>query len=135
MTPKEVIATLIKAKQLVVRGPWGDDAAFGPPGLRAAIICPRTGQEITLANVDRVQVEHWPISHEHGGRVSPDNAVISLAEGHMIQTKKESQGRGKERRLQIARRAKTEIEKPIGKKPRWRIKKKLDGSVVKVRTR
>jgi len=36
--------------------------------------------------------------------------------------------------LEIARLAKSEVEKRVGKE-RWRWKKKLDGTVVRVRTR
>jgi hypothetical protein len=37
-------------------------------------------------------------------------------------------------RLEIARLAKSEVEKRVGKE-RWRLKRKLDGTVVRVRTR
>jgi len=128
MKPWEVVATLIKAGQLrVIYGPHQTQD-------RVAIICLRTGKEITLDNVKRIQIEHWPVAHEHGGDVSPDNAIVSLAEGHMQHSARETQGRGKERRLQIARHAKDEIERKITK-PKWRLKKKVSGEVVKVRTR
>jgi hypothetical protein len=137
LRPWEVIAVLLQNKQLRVinryGGVLGNDELTA--ALRAIIVCPRTGQEITLENVRRIQVEHWPVAYEHGGPTSPDNAIISLREGHMEHTARETQGRGKERRLQIARKAKAEIEQHIGKKPKWRLKKKVGGGVVRVRTK
>jgi hypothetical protein len=101
---------------------------------KPVIMCPRTGKEITLDNVRTINVEHWPIRHLHGGPVDADNAIISLAEGHAEQTKREQKADAKERRLVIARKAKGEVEVKLTK-PKWRLKKKLSGEVVKVRTR
>lgn len=124
MKPWEVIATLLTARQLRLRA----------SDLKPVIMCLRTNQEITLDNVRTVQIEHWPIRHIHGGDVSPDNAVVSLAEGHRQQTTREKKQDRKERRLRVARLAKSETERRF-KQPKWRLKKKVSGEVVKVRTR
>lgn len=123
MKPWEVIATLLTAGQLRIRA----------SDLRPVIMCLRTSKEITLENVRTIQVEHWPIKAEHGGPVSPDNAVISLAEGHKAQTKKEARDKKHERKLRIARLAKREVEQRVSKS-KWRLKKKMSGEVVRVRT-
>ncbi len=113
-------------------GSWG---CFGQrEDVRPIVICPRTRAEITPENVKRIQIEHWPIAHKDGGETSVDNCIISLAEGHAVHTKRERKQSAKERRLRVARLAKAEVEKKLSK-PKWRLKKKLDGSVVKVRTR
>jgi len=133
MKPWEVIATLLKSGQIKVRDEsheWHD----GQRHYRAVIICPRTLMEITPDNVRRIQIEHWPERHKHGGEVDPNNAVISLAEGHREQTKREKKADAKERRLKIARRAKHDVEQRISQ-PKFRLKKKMSGEVVRVRTR
>ena len=156
MKPWEVVATLLKAGQIHVIIPKADDPNPRDPYRIAAIICPRTGKQITLENVQTIQVEHWPEKHEHGGEVSPDNAVISLAEGHKRQTKKEARDKKHERKLRIAREALAAAEAhkagtgrlvkvvPIGRRaevserpkgPGWRPKKKVGGRVVWVRTK
>lgn len=138
MKPWEVLATLLETG--AIRAGYFDlDGVVHfhkPTEALAFIVDLRTMTPITLDNVRRIQVEHWPISHRHGGPVSPDNALISLSESHMEHTARETQGRGKERRLRIARLAKTNTEKPIGKPKKWRFKKKIGSNeVVKVRTR
>lgn len=142
MKPWEVIATLLSSNQvrlMHVDALTGEDRTDIPTfrstaTTRPVIMCPRTGKEITLDNVKTIQVEHWPIKHEHGGPVSPDNAVISLSEGHKLQTKREARDKAHERKLRLARLAKADVEKRLGKEPKWRLKKKMDGSVVRVRT-
>lgn len=143
MKPWEVVATLLTAGQVKLRFVDPDTGADKPEigdfistaTCRPIIKCLRSGKEITLDNVKTIQVEHWPVKHEHGGDVSPDNAVISLSEGHKAQTKREARDKKHERKLRIARLAKKEVEKRIGKEPKWRLKRKIDGSVVQVRTR
>jgi hypothetical protein len=139
-TPRETIETLLRADQLRLQGltPSGADDT-GMTYRRAAecrpiILCRRTGKEITLDNVHQVEVEHWPMKHEHGGPASPENAIISLADGHARQTKREARDKAHERKLRIARLAKADVEKKIGG-TKWRLKKKLDGRVVRVRTK
>lgn len=135
MKPWEVVATLLGSGQLQLVGPVGDDyRAAMAAGWRVAVVCLRSHKEITRENVRTIQVEHWPIKHEHGGPVSPDNAVISLSEGHKAQTKREARDKSHERKLRMARLAKADVEKRIGKEPKWRLKRKIDGSVVRVRT-
>lgn len=138
MKPWEVIATLLTAMQLhVVKEPWP-----GKPGLfqrRAVIMCHRTRQEITLDNVKRIQVEHWPERHKHGGAVDPKNAIISLKEGHAIQTKREKGQDAKERRVKRDRKFTPNLEKKkrraAGKPTGWRWKKPMGrGKPVKVPT-
>jgi hypothetical protein len=139
-TPRETIETLLRARQL--RLSWSADGSPSITSLtlkegteyRPIIICARTGKEITLDNVHQVQVEHWPVKHEHGGPASPENAIISLAVGHKVQTKREARDKAHERKLRIARLAKDQVEKKLTK-ARWRLKKKIGGEVVKVRTR
>lgn len=132
MKPWEVIATLITAKQLVVVTPVMEGGGTCLP--YAAIQCPRTKKLVTLDNVRTIQVEHWPQRHKHGGPVSPDNAVISLAEGHKEQTRREKKADAKEDRIRQGRKILVDLEKKArGKKPTgYRYKRKIDGRVVKV---
>jgi hypothetical protein len=105
MKPWEVIATLLKAGQLMIhtttkKPTHGDymggdhtDGVYYVPDIR----CKRTNKIITLENVRTIQIEHWPVREKHGGAVDPDNAIISLAEGHKDQTRREQKGDAKER--------------------------------------
>lgn len=131
MKPWEVIATLIIAKQIVVVIPRPDHPTSADPERRAAIICPRTGQQITLENVRRIQVEHWPERHKHGGALSPDNAVVSLKEGHALQTKREQKADAKERRVKREKKFSPDLKKKAkrvtGKATGWRWKKPMGG--------
>lgn len=131
MKPWEVIATLLKQGQVVAVIPRSNYPTPQDPERRGAIICKRSGQEITLENVRRIQVEHWPKRHKHGGEVSPDNAVISLKEGHAVQTKREKAADAKERRVKRDRKFTPDMDKKkrrvTGKPTGWRWKKPIGG--------
>jgi hypothetical protein len=142
MTPRQVVETLLRARQLRMQAVDTDTGQDIPGRIfistadwRPIIMCLRSRKEITLDNVHTIDIEHWPIKHEHGGPVSPDNAVVSLGDGHKKQTKREARDKAHERKLRLARLAKADVEKRIGKEPKWRLKKKLTGEVVRVRTR
>jgi hypothetical protein len=131
MKPWEVVATILA--QLRVFGP--DGAPLGQVGaFFPGILCLRTGERITLDNVRDINVEHWPRREKHGGEVAPENALISLAAGHKVQTKREQKSDAKERRLTVARLAKHEVERRVSR-GKFRLKKKLNGDVVRVRVR
>lgn len=103
--------------------------------------CYRTKEPITLESVKRLEREHV---HEVGlgGADEPENCRYSLSEAHAIVTngtKATSAGSSKhkvakDRRLKVARLAKREVEKRVSSS-KWRLKKKVSGEVVRVRTR
>lgn len=108
----------------------------------AFIRCYRTGTYIDASMVNNLEREHL---HELalGGKDEPENCRYSLKAAHAIVTNgtpATSAGSSKhkiakDRRLRIASLAKTEVERRLSSSPKWRLKKKVDGSVVKVRTR
>lgn len=129
MKPWEVIATLLTARQLrIVQVEPGAEPV-------PVIICLRTGKPITLENVRTIQVEHWPERHKHGGPVSPDNAIVSLAEGHKEQTTREKKADSKEDRIRKGRKVLADVTKKMARYERptgFKFKKKVDGRVVRV---
>lgn len=143
LKPWEIVAVLLRQLRVNVSGTRQGqeyvrtvrcDFVGGGDFVQPVLACPRTGEPIVAENVRRIQIEHYPIAHKDGGETSVDNCIISLAEGHAIHTKRERKQSAKERRLRVARLAKAEVEKKLSK-PKWRLKKKMDGTVVKVRTR
>lgn len=106
----------------------------------AVIHCYRTREQITVLNVDRLEREHL---HEIalGGADEPHNCAYSLKEAHAVitnGTKATTAGSSKhkvakDRRLRMAKLAKAEVEVRLTKE-KWRLKKKVDGTVVRVRT-
>jgi len=106
----------------------------------ADIRCYRTHTPITVDDVPRLEREHF---HELalGGSDDPSNCMYSLKEAHAVVTngtKATTAGSSKhkvakDRRLRIAQKAKRDVEIKLTKQ-KWRLKKKLDGSVVRVRT-
>ena len=106
----------------------------------ADIVCYRTRVLIGLEDVPRLEREHF-IELALGGKDDPSNCVYSLKEAHAVVTngtKATTAGSSKhkvakDRRLRMAQKAKAEVEVKLTKE-KWRLKKKVDGTVVRVRT-
>lgn len=136
LKPWEIVAVLLRQLRIVASnsGHYYEEWPTSFGNLLPTLVCPRTGQLLTVENVKRIQIEHWPTAHKDGGETSVENCIISLAEGHAAHTKRERKQSAKERRLRVARLAKAEVEKKLSK-PKWKLKRKMSGEVVRVRTR
>lgn len=105
-----------------------------------AVTCYRTKQMIDLESVKRLEREHLT-EVALGGADEPGNCRYSLKEAHAIVTngtKATTAGSSKhkvakDRRLRVARMAKHEVEQRITKS-KWKLKRKMNGEVVRVRT-
>lgn len=105
-----------------------------------AVTCYRTKQMIDLESVKRLEREHLN-EVALGGADAPDNCRYSLKEAHAVVTngtKATTAGSSKhkvakDRRLRVARMAKHEVEQRITKS-KWKLKRKMNGEVVRVRT-
>ena len=106
----------------------------------ACVRCYRTGKVISVGDVPRLEREHY-IELALGGKDDPTNCLYSLKEAHAVVTngtKATTAGSSKhkvakDRRLRMAKLAKAEVEVKLTKE-KWRLKKKVDGTVVRVRT-
>lgn len=117
MTAREAVETLLRAGQLRLDVTHMDGRNYQMQSvvaenttIRPVLWCVRSNKEITLENVRTLQAEHYPIRHKHGGKVDPKNALLSLAEGHKEQTRREAKADAKEDRIRTGRKVMADLD-------------------------